>query len=89
MGRFIRVFPSGKSQSHECRSDVLQLATVLTPNQFEAEQLTRSRISSQQDALRACLTLLVRGPKTVVSLGRRWRVLPGSRGGNKSCDEGL
>jgi len=48
------------------RSDVLQLATVLTPNQFEAEQLTRSRISSQQDALRACLTLLVRGPKTVV-----------------------
>lgn len=50
-----------------CRSDVLQLATVLTPNQFEAEQLTGRPIGSQQDALHACQTLLERGPKTVVS----------------------
>jgi hypothetical protein len=49
------------------RSDLLQLATVLTPNQFEAEQLTGRRIRTEQDALQACSALLERGPKTVVS----------------------
>ena len=48
------------------RSNVVPLATVITPNQFEAEQLTEQPIKTEQDALKACQALLQRGPQTVV-----------------------
>lgn len=38
----------------------------MTPNQFEAEQLTGLSIQSEQDALAACAQLHQRGPHTVV-----------------------
>ncbi|KAK9812527.1 hypothetical protein WJX73_006353 [Symbiochloris irregularis] len=48
------------------RDTVVPLASILTPNQYEAEQLLGSPISSFEDAERACETLLARGPHTVV-----------------------
>lgn len=45
---------------------LVPLASVLTPNQFEAEQLTGQRIGSEADALAACAALHARGPHTVV-----------------------
>ena len=50
------------------KSDLLPLATLLTPNQFEAEQLTGAPVTTEQEALQACHALLAKGPKTVVSL---------------------
>lgn len=48
------------------RDRLVQLATVLTPNQFEAEQLTGNTIRTEHEALQACQDLLERGPSTVV-----------------------
>lgn len=42
----------------------------MTPNQFEAEQLTGLTIASEEDALQACRLLHERGPHTVVSARR-------------------
>lgn len=47
-------------------SILVPLATVVTPNQFEAELLTRVTISSMDDAVRACAVLHGKGPKVVV-----------------------
>ena len=47
------------------RDEVLPLASVLTPNQFEAEQLTQRPIRSEADAVAACEALHARGPRTV------------------------
>lgn len=48
------------------KTDVLHLATVITPNQFEAEQLAGRDVKTEQEALQACQFLLQQGPKTVV-----------------------
>lgn len=48
------------------KSEILPLATVITPNQFEAEQLTGAPVNTEQEALQACHALLGKGPKTVV-----------------------
>mmetsp|Transcript_63833 Transcript_63833/g.125348 ORF Transcript_63833/g.125348 Transcript_63833/m.125348 type:complete len:190 (+) Transcript_63833:59-628(+) len=48
------------------RSELIALATVLTPNQFEAELLTGFKIESLQDAVAACLWLHEKGPETVI-----------------------
>lgn len=48
------------------RTDIIPLASVLTPNQFEAELLTGLRIASEAEALAACAALHARGPHTVV-----------------------
>ena len=48
------------------RDEIVPLASVLTPNQYEAELLTGMKISSEADALAACQALHARGPKTVV-----------------------
>lgn len=48
------------------REAVVPLATVLTPNQFEAEQLTGCRITDEAEAAAACRLLHERGPHTVV-----------------------
>lgn len=45
---------------------MVPLASVLTPNQFEAEQLTGRPITSEADAAAACRQLHARGPHTVV-----------------------
>lgn len=42
-------------------------ASVLTPNQFEAEQLTGLAIASEEDAFEACRRLHALGPHTVAS----------------------
>eukprot|EP00899_Mesostigma_viride_P027132 jgi/Mesvir1/7603/Mv06335-RA.1 len=48
------------------RSSVVGAATLLTPNQFEAEQLTGMSIRSESDALAACDALHAQGPPLVV-----------------------
>lgn len=48
------------------REEVIPLASVLTPNHFEAELLTRSTIKTVDDAFAACRTLHERGVQTVV-----------------------
>lgn len=52
------------------KTELLQLASVITPNQFEAEQLTGREVKTEQEALQACHLLLDQGPQTVV------RILP-------------
>lgn len=47
---------------------IVPLASVLTPNQFEAERLTGREIRSEADALAACRALHAQGPGTVVRL---------------------
>jgi len=48
------------------RAEVVPLAAVLTPNQFEAELLTERKINSEADAVAACKALHEQGPHTVV-----------------------
>ncbi|KAL7190775.1 hypothetical protein ACSBR2_022953 [Camellia fascicularis] len=48
------------------REKVVPVASMLTPNQFEAEQLTGLRIVSEQDGLEACNILHAAGPPKVV-----------------------
>ncbi|XP_020523374.1 pyridoxal kinase isoform X9 [Amborella trichopoda] len=45
---------------------VVSVASMLTPNQFEVEQLTGLRITSEQDGLEACNLLHATGPSKVV-----------------------
>lgn len=49
------------------REEVVPLASVLTPNQFEAEKLVGFPLSSEAEALRACEVLMSQGPHTIVS----------------------
>ena len=39
------------------RNEVLPLATMITPNQFEAELLSGQTIATEEDAIRACRIL--------------------------------
>lgn len=48
------------------RDQIISLATVLTPNQYEAEVLTGIKIDSKKSALQACQALHDRGVATVV-----------------------
>ncbi|KAI7738990.1 hypothetical protein M8C21_010457 [Ambrosia artemisiifolia] len=48
------------------REKVVPVASMLTPNQFEAEQLTGFRIASEQDGRKACRHLHAAGPPKVV-----------------------
>ncbi|MQL90949.1 hypothetical protein Taro_023559 [Colocasia esculenta] len=48
------------------REKVVPVASMLTPNQFEAEQLTGFRITSEEDGLKACDVLHAAGPSKVV-----------------------
>lgn len=60
------------------RNQIVKLASVLTPNQFEAELLTDVKIESKQNALKACQVLHDQGIQTVVSMhtGGRSKPLP-------------
>ncbi|KAL3686899.1 hypothetical protein R1sor_013208 [Riccia sorocarpa] len=48
------------------RHKVVPVATMLTPNQFEAENLTGLRIQTETEALEACEVLHASGPSQVV-----------------------
>ncbi|KAL8117910.1 hypothetical protein AgCh_015701 [Apium graveolens] len=48
------------------RDKVVPVASMLTPNHFEAEQLTNSRILSEKDGREACNILHAAGPSKVV-----------------------
>lgn len=48
------------------REKVVPVASMLTPNQFEAEQLTGFRIASEKDGREACRHLHEAGPSKVV-----------------------
>nr|XP_016457987.1 PREDICTED: pyridoxal kinase-like isoform X4 [Nicotiana tabacum] len=48
------------------REKVVPVASMLTPNQFEAEQLTGSSITSEKDGQEACNILHAAGPSKVV-----------------------
>lgn len=48
------------------REKVIPVASMLTPNQFEAEQLSGLRIASEQDGREACNVLHAAGPSKVV-----------------------
>lgn len=48
------------------RDRVLQLASMVTPNQFEAEELTGYSIKTEADALQACNRIHFAGPSKVV-----------------------
>lgn len=45
---------------------IVAVASIITPNQFEAEKLMGRQIRTEQDALAACQELHNRGPHTVV-----------------------
>eukprot|EP00546_Thalassionema_frauenfeldii_P011969 CAMPEP_0178913140 /NCGR_PEP_ID=MMETSP0786-20121207/10673_1 /TAXON_ID=186022 /ORGANISM="Thalassionema frauenfeldii, Strain CCMP 1798" /LENGTH=321 /DNA_ID=CAMNT_0020585841 /DNA_START=134 /DNA_END=1096 /DNA_ORIENTATION=- len=47
------------------RTQVIPVANVVTPNQFEMEKLTGIAVTTQEDALRACRCLLDMGPSLV------------------------
>lgn len=51
-----------------CYQEIVPLATIMTPNQFEAEKLVGERIVTEEDALAACIKLHNRGVATVVSI---------------------
>lgn len=48
------------------RESVVPLATVVTPNQFELEQLTGMQVHSKEDAFKAIDALHALGPRTVI-----------------------
>ncbi|KAK6913570.1 Pyridoxamine kinase/Phosphomethylpyrimidine kinase [Dillenia turbinata] len=48
------------------REKVVPVASMLTPNQFEAEQLTGFRIASEEDGREACNILHAAGPSKVM-----------------------
>ncbi len=48
------------------RKEVIPIANVCTPNQFEVEQLTGISIKTLDDAIRACIALHDLGPELVV-----------------------
>jgi pyridoxine kinase len=47
------------------RERVIPLADVVTPNQFEVEQLTGIKVTSIEEAKKACVALLAMGPSLV------------------------
>lgn len=67
------------------RREVLPLADVVTPNQFEVEQLTGISIQTIQDAQRACGILHDLGVSLVLITSI---FFPGS-GGSSECNEGM
>ena len=46
---------------------IAALASIITPNQFEAEKLLGRKICTEQEAVAACQELHSKGPHTVVS----------------------
>ncbi|KAG8466493.1 hypothetical protein KFE25_002249 [Diacronema lutheri] len=70
------------------REEVLPLASVLTPNHFEAELLTRSTIATEDDAFRACAALHARGVRTIVITSAVLRADGANGGANGGADGG-
>ena len=51
-----------------CRDEIVPAASIMTPNQYEAELLVGFPVKSVENALRACQALHQKGPHTVVRL---------------------
>ena len=49
------------------REEIVPISSVMTPNQFEAEQLLGRKLRTEREAITACQELHGRGPHTVVS----------------------
>ena len=49
------------------RDEIVPISSVMTPNQFEAEQLLGRKLRTEREAITACQELHGRGPHTVVS----------------------
>ena len=50
------------------KNNIASLATILTPNQYEAELLSGVKMDSKQTALKACEVLHEQGTQTVVGV---------------------
>jgi pyridoxal/pyridoxine/pyridoxamine kinase len=61
---------------------MLPLATVITPNTFEAEHLSGVTIASEADAVAACRALHALGPRIVVITSMS---VPRVRGGTRDA----
>jgi pyridoxine kinase len=64
------------------REQVLPVATVVTPNQFECELLTGIKIECEADARRACMALHSKGPDSVILTSLDW-----GKSNNSTTDE--
>ena len=64
------------------RDEIVPLATLVVPNQFEAELLTGSPIASEDDAIAACAALHAMGPPNVVLTSVDLDVARGGDGGD-------
>jgi pyridoxal kinase len=62
---------------------MLPLATVITPNTFEAEHLSGVKITSEHDAVQACQALHALGPRIVVITSMN---VPPAAGSSNSID---
>lgn len=67
------------------KDTVIPLATVVTPNQFEVEQLTGIQIQSLEDARKACHVLHEMGPATVFITSM---ILPSGSASESTAAEG-
>nr|CAD1838181.1 unnamed protein product [Ananas comosus var. bracteatus] len=65
-GKLLYITSFQQSQNQRPDNMVVPVASMLTPNQFEAELLTGLRITSEQDGLAACNILHAAGPPKVV-----------------------
>lgn len=73
------------------RNEVIPLANIVTPNQFEAEQLTGVKIWNMKDAMNACAALHDLGPEMVfiTSMTLREEKSSGEQGGEKAGEGSL
>jgi pyridoxine kinase len=50
------------------RTTIVPLASILVPNQFEAELITEMKINNIAEGFQACVKLQDMGPSTVVRI---------------------
>ncbi|KAI8465387.1 MAG: Ribokinase-like protein [Monoraphidium minutum] len=70
------------------KSTILPLASILTPNQFEAELLTGRPITDEASALAACAALHGAGPHTVIITSMDAADEAARQGGAASAEQG-
>jgi len=59
------------------RTEIVKVATTMTPNQFEAKMLTGLEINGEQDAAKACCILHEQGVRTVIITSLEYPELEG------------
>lgn len=75
---FLSLLCIPRTRPRPARRTILPLASVLTPNQFEAELLSGARVTDEASALAACDALHAAGPHTVVITSAEWAASGGS-----------